>query len=101
MCPRTGHTGIRRSGVSANSRPVGENRKRATGESTALTPLIVVPALIALPFVLVALACLVAAIRAKQDDLPEVIKYLAESLRSRNAPSRQPSLPRRLGNPDL
>jgi hypothetical protein len=45
--------------------------------------LVIVPALVALPFILVGLACLIAVIRVDRAHLPEVIKYIAKSLRPR------------------
>jgi hypothetical protein len=45
--------------------------------------IILVPALIALPFVLLGFACLVAVIRVDRAQLPKVIKHIAKSLRSR------------------
>ena len=45
--------------------------------------LVLVPALVALPFVLLGLACLVAVIRVDRAQLPKLIKYIARSLRSR------------------
>lgn len=44
-----------------------------------------VPALIALPFILLGLSCLVAVIRVDQAHLPEVIKHIAKSLQSRQS----------------